>query len=117
MRKDTATVTNAASLMLERMAFRVGMWLSLVAWAQLVYAVLTAQRIAGPGDESILRKPPDFLGVLALLCAAVSIACSAYYLKRNIDRLGAWLFAVWCFVGFFGLIYTLVGFVVPWACS
>ena len=109
MRNHKITITNAASLMLERLAFRVALWLSLFAWAELAYCVFTGEWITESG-ETFLRKQPDVLSVLGLLCAAVASACSAYYVKRNIDQLRAWLFAVWCFAAFLGLMFIFVAF-------
>ncbi|GAF75131.1 unnamed protein product [marine sediment metagenome] len=109
MREHAMTVIDAASLMLERLLFRVTLGFSVCAWAALAYALLTCEWIAVPGG-SLPYKHPDLPTILGLLCGVVSSACSAYYVKLNIDRLRAWLFAAWCFLAFFGLVSLLEGF-------
>ena len=102
-------VTNAAPLMLERLLLRVTLGFALCTWGALIYAALTCDWIAA-ARGSLPHKYPDVPTVLGLFCGVVSSACSAYYVKLNIDRLRAWLFAVWCFLAFFGLVSLVEGF-------
>ena len=99
----------AESLAMEEMAFRAALVTCLAGWAGFIYALVTSERIAVDGF-TVPYKHADVLSVIGLLCAAISFACSAYYLKKNIDRVRAWLFSFCCYVPFLGIVSLFKGF-------
>jgi len=77
-------------------------------WAGLLYAALTSEGIAADG-YTLPYKHPDALSIIGVVCAAVSSACSGYYLRMNVDRVGAWVFAFVCLVPFLGIVALFHG--------
>ena len=97
------------SLHIENVVLTTARIFCVLAWAGLLYAALTSKGI-DLGRYTLPQKRPDALSVIGIACGAISAACSAYYLRKNMDRIGAWAFAFVCHVPFFGIVFLFHGF-------